>query len=104
MFKVTPAAAEQVKNAAQQGGTEGMALRLAAQKKADGSVDYRMGFDEGSEDDISFNSEGVSVIMAPEFVPLLDKTTLDFVELEQGESQFVFVNPEDANYSPQADA
>jgi len=104
MFKVTSAAAEQVKNAAQRGGTEGMDLRLAAQKKPDGSFEYRMGFDESSDDDIRFNTEGVSVVMAPEFVPLLDNTTLDFVELEQGESQFVFINPDDANYSSQADA
>ena len=35
MFKVTPQAAEQVKTAAQQGGTPGMALRLAAQQRPD---------------------------------------------------------------------
>lgn len=100
MFKVTPNAAEQVKNAAQQGGTEGMALRLAAQKKPDGSFDYRMGFDEGTDDDISFKCEGVSIVMAPEYVPLLDNTVLDFVELDQGGAQFVFINPDDSNYNP----
>ncbi len=100
MFKVTPAAAEQVKNAAQQGGTEGMALRLAAQKSTDGSIDYRMGFDEGTDDDIRFDSEGVQVVIAPEHVPLLDSATLDFVALDDGEKQFIFLNPEDANYAP----
>jgi len=100
MFKVTPAAAEQVRNAAKQGGTEGMALRLAAQKHADGTYDYRMGFDEASEDDIRITSEGIEIVMAPEFVPLLDNTTLDFVQLDDGDAQFVFINPDDANYSP----
>ncbi len=100
MFKVTPQAAEQVKTAAEQGGTAGMALRLAAQQRPDGSIDYRMGFDEGNDDDISFNSEGVQIVMAPEYVPLLDAATLDFVEIEPGESQFIFVNPKDANYAP----
>lgn len=105
MFKVTEAAADQVRNAAQQSGTEGMALRLAAQKHADGTFDYRMGFDEVSDDDIRFNTEGVEVVMAPEFVPLLDNTTLDFVVLDDsGESQFVFINPDDANYKPSAEA
>ena len=98
MFKVTPQAAEQVKVAAEQGGTAGMALRLAAQKRPDGSIDYRMGFDEATEDDIRFSSEGVQIVMAPEFVPLLDAATLDFVELEPGDSQFIFLNPNDANY------
>ncbi len=102
MFKVTPAAAEQVRNAAKQGGTEGMALRLAAQKHADGTYDYRMGFDEASEDDIRITSEGIEIVMAPEFVPLLDNTTLDFVQLDDGDAQFVFINPDDANYSPPA--
>ena len=102
MFKVTPAAAEQVRNAAKQGGTEGMALRLAAQKHADGTYDYRMGFDEASEDDIRITSEGIEIVMAPEYVPLLDNTTLDFVQLDDGDAQFVFINPDDANYTPPA--
>ena len=103
MFKVTPQAAQQVKVAAEQGGTAGMALRLAAQQRPDGSIDYRMGFDEGTEDDIRFSSEGVQIVMAPEFVPLLDNATLDFVELEPGEHQFIFLNPKDPSYVPPAD-
>ena len=98
MFKVTPQAALQVKVAAEQGGTAGMALRLAAQQRPDGSIDYRMGFDEGTEDDIRFHSEGVQIVMAPEYVPLLDSATLDFVELEPGEPQFIFLNPQDPSY------
>ena len=100
MFKVTPQAAEQVKVAAEQGGTSGMPLRLAAQQRPDGSIDYRMGFDEGTEDDIRFASEGVQIVMAPEYVPLLDTATLDFVELDEGEQQFIFLNPKDPNYVP----
>lgn len=100
MFKVTPAAAEQVRVAARQGGTEGMALRLAASRRPDGTIDYRMGFDEAGEDDIRFNSEGVEIVMAPEYVPLLDAATLDYVELQPGELQFIFLNPDDASYVP----
>ncbi len=100
MFRVTAAAAAQVKVAAQQGGMDGLALRLAAQKKPDGSFDYRMGFDEAKDEDIELASEGVKIVMAPEYVPLLDEATLDFVELEEGDFQFIFVNPRDPNYSP----
>lgn len=100
MFKVTSAAADQVRVAAKRGGTEGMALRLAAARKQDGTFDYQMGFDEASEDDIRFTSEGVDIVMAPEYVPLLDKATLDFVELESGDKQFIFLNPEDAGFIP----
>jgi len=101
MFKVTASAAEQVRNAAKQSGTEDMSLRLAASKRPDGSFDYIMGFDDGTEDDIRFKSEGVDIVIAPEYVPLLDKTVMDFVVLEDGEEpQFIFINPDDANYSP----
>jgi iron-sulfur cluster assembly protein len=104
MFRVTQAAATQVKVAAQQGGTDGMPLRLGAQQKPDGSIDYLMGFDEASDEDIRSTSEGVEIVMAPEYVPLLDEALMDYVELEQGEHQFIFINPRDANYSPPADS
>ncbi len=100
MFKLTPAAVTQVEEAARQGGTKGLALRLAAQQKADGSIDYRMGFDEGTEDDIRLDCDGVPVVMAPEYVPLLDQATLDYVELEPGQFHFIFLNPKDSGYSP----
>jgi iron-sulfur cluster assembly protein len=100
MFKVTSAAARQVLAAAEQGGTQGMALRLAAQQQQDGSIDYRMGFDEAGEDDICFRSEGVEICMAPEYVPLLDAATMDYVEMESGEFRFIFLNPRDPNYVP----
>lgn len=99
MFKVTTAAAEQVRSAAKQGGTEGLALRLAANRKPDGSIDYRMGFDDAAEDDIRMASEGVDIVMAPESVPLLDDAIMDFVEIEAGQFHFIFLNPKDANYS-----
>jgi iron-sulfur cluster assembly protein len=100
MFKLTAAAAEQVQKAARQGGTEGMSLRLAAQQNPDGSIEYRMGFDEVTEDDIRMSCDGVDVVMAPEYVPLLDEATMDFVEIDSGQFHFIFLNPKDANYKP----
>jgi iron-sulfur cluster assembly protein len=98
MFKLTPEAAQQIQLAAKQGGTEGMALRFAARKKDDGTFDYLMGFDEVKDEDIQFDSEGVSIVMEPEYVPMLDETTMDFAQLDDGEKQFIFINPKDANY------
>ena len=98
MFKLTAAAAEQVLKAARQGGTEGLPLRLAASQSADGSIDYRMGFDELTEDDIRMSCEGVEVILAPEHVPLLDQATMDYVEIEPGQFHFIFLNPLDPTY------
>ena len=101
MFKLTKAAADQVLNAAKQGNAEGMALRLAAEQKPDGSIEYRMGFEDSvQDDDIRFQSEGIDLVMTPEDVPLLDEAEMDFVELEPGNPRFIFLNPKDPNYEP----
>jgi iron-sulfur cluster assembly protein len=100
MFKVTAAAADQVVKAAKQGGTEGLSLRLAAFQKPDGSIDYRMGFDDATEDDIRFATAGVDIVVTPESVPLLDQATMDFVEIEPGQYHFIFLNPKDPSYKP----
>jgi iron-sulfur cluster assembly protein len=100
MFKVTEAAAKQVLSAAKQGGTEGLSLRLAANQKPDGSIDYHMGFDDATDEDIRMTSQGIDIVMAPEYAPLLAEATMDFVEIESGQFNFIFLNPKDANYSP----
>lgn len=104
MFKLTKAAADQVHTAAHNSGTDNMALRLAARRKTDGSIEYIMGFDEIKDDDINYKSEGVSITIAPEYVQLLDKTTMDYVVLDggdaSGERQFIFLNPLDPQYVP----
>lgn len=100
MFGVTAAAANQIRIAAEQGGTEGMALRVVAKENHDGTFDYNMGFDEISETDIQITSEGVDVIMDPAYTELLDQTTLDYVKLDNDEFHFVFLNPLDPSYVP----
>ncbi|MGD2138201.1 MAG: iron-sulfur cluster assembly accessory protein [Gammaproteobacteria bacterium] len=101
MFAITPAAAEQIRESARQGGMEGLALRIAATPKPDGSVHYGMGFDDNQLDgDIHINTEGIEVVIGESSQVLLEGTTLDYVELEPGKFQYIFMNPNDANYSP----
>lgn len=100
MFKVTAEAAKQIQHAAREGGIEGMALRMAAERKPDGSLHYIMGFDQRTDSDLSVISEGVEIVIAPAYKELLDGTTLDFVEIEAGDQRFIFLNPNDANYTP----
>ena len=104
MIKVTPEAAKQIQISAQQGKTENLPLRIAATKNEDGSIHYGMGFDDNKEGDITASSEGISVIVAADSADLLKDTTLDFVELEPGKSQFIFMNPNDPGYTPPADS
>ncbi len=95
MITVTPEAAKQIQMAAAQGGMGNMALRLAARPGAHGGLEYGMGFDDANDDDLSFDCEGVQVVLEPQYGPLLQGTTIDYVELEPGQFHFIFMNPND---------
>jgi iron-sulfur cluster assembly protein len=100
MIKITPEAAKQIKISAQQGKADDLPLRIAATKNDDGSFHYGIGFDEAKDGDISLTSEGVDLIIAAISAELLKDTVLDFVELEAGKPQFIFMNPNDPEYVP----
>lgn len=100
MFTVTKAAAAQIQASAQASESQNMGLRIAAKQKPDGSLEYGMGFDHASDDDEVYQQHEVEIIIAPAFLPLLTGAKLDYVELEPGQFAFIFLNPNDANYSP----
>ena len=100
MIKITEAAAKQIIEAAKQEGMEDMALRLAARRKDDGSFDYMMGFDHPGEEDITITDNEAQIILSEENDAMLDGTTVDYVEMVEGKFHFIFLNPNDANYSP----
>lgn len=104
MIKITNEAAKQIQLSAQQGKTENLPLRIAATKNADGSIHYGIGFDENKEGDIAVTSEGIKIIVSALSANLLKDTTLDFVEIEPGKNQFIFMNPNDPSYSPPSDS
>jgi len=97
MFKITEAAAEQIRRAAesqqQPGEDTPLGLRIAAKVDEDGELAYGMGFDEERENDVKIESCGVTLLIAPHSQNLLTGAMLDFVELNPGEFQFVFFNP-----------
>ena len=95
MFTVTAAAAEQILRAAEQQG-EGQhqpKLRVAAKLGEQGDLLYGMGFDDERDEDVVLDCDGVAVLIAPPSLTLLEDATLDFVEINEGEYQFIFVNP-----------
>lgn len=95
MFTVTPAAAEQILRAAAQqaNGSAQAMLRVAAKLGEQGELLYGMGFDDEREEDVVLDCAGVAVLIAPPSLGLLEGATLDFVEINAGEYQFIFVNP-----------
>lgn len=100
MITITEKAADQIRMSAQQGDMQALPLRLAAQKMPDGSIHYGMGFDDASHpEDQNFSSAGVDIVIAPQSFSLLQGATLDYVELEPGNAEFIFLNPNDPNYT-----
>jgi iron-sulfur cluster assembly protein len=102
MFKVTKSAASQIRDSARSSDTEELALRIAPSRKADGAIEYQMGFDEVGVEDVLLNSRGVDVVFANSHKALLHDTVLDYVEIEPGEFRFIFMNPGDPHYQPPA--
>jgi iron-sulfur cluster assembly protein len=101
IISISPAALAQIKNAAQE--HTGMALRIAAKVAPDESFEYGMGFDNAKEDDAVFETEGMTVVISPDCIDLLNGAHLDFVEIEPNNYQFIFLNPNDPNYKPPTD-
>lgn len=91
MFTLTPAASQEILAAARRSNASGLALRVAARQIADGSIEYGMGFDEERDDDEPVQFDGLTVLVGSPSRPLLEATALDYVELEPGRFDFVFV-------------
>jgi len=103
MITITPAAAERIRLSASEGNLEGLSMRIAAKRNADGSIHYGMGFDDNAlEGDLHVKAGGIDVVVAESSQVLLEGTTLDYVELEPGNWQFIFLNPNDKHYTPPA--
>ncbi len=93
MLTLTPSAAQEILAAAARSNAAGMALRVAARQVADGSIEYGMGFDEERDDDAPAQFGGLKVVVASPSLPLLEETVLDFVEIEPGRHDFIFIPP-----------
>ena len=101
MITITPAAAEQIRTSARQGQMIGMAMRIAATRNPDGTLHYGMGFDDNQMDgDVHTTSEDIKVVVSESSMQLVQGMTLDFVELEPGAYQFIFMNPNDPDFKP----
>jgi iron-sulfur cluster assembly protein len=101
MITLTPAAADQIRKSASEGNNSDLPLRIAAKRETEGNISYAMGFaDKHDQNDLSFNTEGVTIVIAPVSLELIKGMTIDFVELEAGQSNFIFLNPNDPSYVP----
>ena len=101
MISLSTAAIEQIRNSAEANGITSVPLRVAVKHMEDGSFHYAMGFDEQRlPGDSFFNFDGVDLVVATTSKELTDGMTIDFVELEPGKPEFIFLNPNDPDYVP----
>ncbi len=101
MISLTATALEQIKLSATQGDMESLPLRIAIKEQDDGSFHYAMGFDEQRLPGDNFlNFDGVNLVVSTGSKDLAEGLTIDFVELEPGKSEFIFLNPNDPSYIP----
>ena len=67
----------------------------------DGSFHYAMGFDDQRLPGDSFvNIDDVSMVVSATSKALVEGMTIDFVELEPGKQEFIFLNPNDPDFVP----
>ncbi len=103
MFSITPPALAELQAAALRSQAEGMALRVAARECADGSIEFGMGFDDERESDETLNYPGLTVLLGGPSRRFLARTVLDYVELEAGRFDFVFMPRPEGDGSDDAD-
>ncbi len=101
MISLTATALEQIKLSSTEGDMESLPLRIAIKEQDDGSFHYAMGFDEQRLPGDNFlNFDGVNLVVSTGSKDFAEGMTIDFVELEPGKSEFIFLNPNDPSYIP----
>ena len=99
MISLSTAALEQIRHSADAGALQSVPLRVAIKKLEDGSLHYAMGFDEHKlPGDTFFNFDGVDLVVSTGSKDLTEGMTIDYVELEPGKLEFIFLNPNDPAY------
>jgi len=104
MVKVTAAAAAQIIESARQSRSEGMGLRIAVNVDNKGVFHYAMGFDSANDhEDMVIETSGVQVLIGIPQQDMVKNMTIDYVEMEKGQSNFIFLNPNDPAFiAPQS--
>ena len=81
MITLTEKAVEKVRNLQQQENKPGFALRLRVVGGGCSGYSYSMDFEQGSaQDDITFENQGVKIVVDPKSLPMIDNCQVDWVD------------------------
>lgn len=100
IFEITDSASEQIIKSSEDSDSKDWPLRIAVNVSNDGKFNYIMGFDHSKEEDLRLKINKVEIIISPDSMINLKNCKLDYVELEEGQYEFIFLNPNDPAYSP----
>lgn len=94
MIQLTEAAAGAINSAIAAADKPIQGLRVAAQAGGCSGFQYQMGLIETAEiEDLSFESRGVQIFVAPSSAALLAGTTINYIDSLEG-AGFAFDNPQ----------
>ncbi len=100
MIKLSSEAAKQILISAEQNNMPSAPLRIAIKEQDDGSFHYAMGFDEQRlPGDVFVNIDKINMVVSEKSKDLAEGMTIDYVELEPGKQEFIFLNPNDPTYT-----
>lgn len=100
MITISKSAASQIEFSARENGISNAVMRIGIKVLENGCFHYALGFDESiTEHDVQIKSEGVDLVISPESLHHARQLTIDYVELDSGEKNFIFINPVDPNCS-----
>ena len=100
IFEISDSAAEQIKKSSESSKSSEWPLRIAVNVDSNGKFNYRMGFDNSKEEDLRLKVNGIEIIISPDCMIHLKNCKLDYVKLEEGKNEFIFLNPNDPAFSP----
>ena len=99
MIKITAEAATKFRKEIAKDENKGFKLKIAVMKKEDNNFHYALGFDDNiTSNDKTFNVDDVDIVISNTSLDMCDGMTVDYVELDKGQYNFIFLNPKDPNY------
>ena len=100
IFEISDEAAKQINTASESSESSEWPLRISLSVDDNGKFNYLMGFDQSKEEDLQLNINGINILIDPNSMINLKNCKLDYVEIDKGVYEFIFLNPNDPNYVP----
>ena len=100
IFEISDTASKQILTSSESTDSKDWPLRIAVNVDSNGKYNYLMGFDQSKEEDLRLKINKVEIVISPDSMINLKNCKLDYVEIDKGVYEFIFLNPNDPAYVP----